>query len=74
MVLRGHVLLVDWLHMHGVVVLIVFVQCHAGLVSSVCDGGDNGSFARPTGIETEEGGAESEAPGGVCAWDCDWWA
>jgi len=55
MVVRGHVLLVDWVRMLGVVVLSVPVQRNAGVVSSVRDGGDNGSVAGPAGREAEEG-------------------
>jgi hypothetical protein len=67
MVVRGHVLLVDWVRMLGVVVLSVPVQRNAGVVSSVRDGGDNGSVAGPAGREAEEGGSDGDAPSGVRA-------
>lgn len=72
MVLRGHVLLDDWLHMLGVVVSAVPLQRNAGVVSSVCDGSYYGAVAGPAGREAEQGGADGDAPGGVRAGNRHW--
>lgn len=70
MVVFGHVLLDGWLYMCSVVAAVVFLQCNAGFVPAVRDGGDHRAVAGSAGREGVEGGAEGEAPGGVCAWDC----
>lgn len=67
MVVRGHLLLVDWVHILGVVVSAVPVQRNAGVVSSVCDGGDNGAVTGSSGREAEEGGPDGDAPSGLRA-------
>lgn len=74
MVLCGHVLLVSGLHLHGLVVLAVPVQCHAGLVPSVRDRGHHWAFAGPAWPQVEEGRVEGQAPRGVRSRDCHRWA
>lgn len=74
MVVRGQLLLVDRLHLHNLVALVVSVQRHACLFPPVRDGGDHGADAGPARREVEERGADGKAPSGVRARDRDWWA
>lgn len=51
MELCGRLLLVCWLYMFYMVVLVVPLQRNASIFPAVCDGGNNGAVAGPTGCE-----------------------
>ena len=74
MVVLGQLLLVHWFHMFDVVVLVILIQHNARFDPAIRNEGDNGAVAGPARGQVEERGLDGESPGGVRAWDCDWWA
>ncbi len=74
MVVRGQLLLVYRVRVHSMVGDTITLQRDACVVTAIRDGEDHGTDAGPTGREVEERGVESEASGGVRAWNRDRWA